>query len=510
MKPSAHTPRGPPTSGTMPARLLHTLFVFSATSLMLIIATLSFLLTLLMKSIMPALSPAAHRRRGGERHVTFLEPSIVVTLPAPPRAPARVNTPTPTPASTATATTTLSLTTTPHELEPPTPDVAEDPLRALSRTCGFLAANMARGWKREELTATPPLAGLEPYLAAVREDLARIEEIGEEEDESESENESESESGEGEGDSHSDAEEPKNAEVEEGAVVAVTGEVRVGDREDAGEGPEAGKGDAAAAAAAGAGTGAGADAHDEPGLVPDQVTRATPPPLPTTQLPTQSLSPEPSATATTTPMPPTSLAPPEPTVQNAASPDQTDTTPIPIPSTSTSTTRRPPPPPPPTTTTTTTSTTKRPPPPPPPIMTMTTTPTMTPTPGPRKRKDAVLRPTRPTTILGPGGLVLSATGVSVAGAAGAAAAADAPTNDPNPPCDAADADKLADSDDAAVRAAALFSRVADLGAGLFEGSVRERGAALWTALSRGRGAPSDVPVPQMPRTRFATGAASRG
>jgi hypothetical protein len=121
-----------------------------------------------------------------------------------------------------------------------------------------------------------------------------------------------------------------------------------------------------------------------------------------------------------------------------------------------------------------------------------------PNPGPRKRKDAVLRPTRPTTILGPGGLALSA------GAAGAGAGA-AP-NDSNSARDAADADKLANSDDAA----ALFSRVADLGAGLFEGTVRERGAALWTALSRGRGAPSDVRVPQMPRTRFATGAAERG
>ena len=500
MKPSAHTPRGPPTSGTMPVQLLHTLFVFSATSLMLIIAILSFLLTLFMKFIMPAPSPAAHRRRGGERHVTFLEPSIVITLPAPPRAPAHVNTPTP--ASTATTTATLSLTTTPHELEPPTPDVAEDPLRALSRTCGFLAANMARGLKGEELAVTPPLAGLEPYLAAVRKDLARIENEGEEDDESESESE--------EGDSHSDA------EVKEGAVVAVAGKVQVGDRQDAGagadagEGPGAGKGDAAAA---GAGSGVGADAPDEPGLVPDQATRATPPPLPPTQLPTQSQFPEPPAIATTTPMPPASasLTPPEPTVQNAASPDQTDTTPIPIPSTSTSTTRRPPPPPPPTTT----STIKRPPPPPPPIVTTPTppTPTPAPNPGPRKRKDAVLRPTRPTTILGPGGLVLSATGVT-----GIAPGA-APANDSNPPqpqpqpqrpCDAADADELANSDDAAVRAAALFSRVADLGAGLFEGTVRERGAALWTALSRGRGAPSDVPVPQMPRTRFATGAAERG
>jgi hypothetical protein len=509
MKPSAHTPRGPPTSGTIPARLLHTLFVFSATSLMLIIAILSFLLTFLMKFIMPAPSPAAHRRRGVERHVTFLEQSTVITLPAMPRAPARANIPTPA----STATTTLSLTTAPHELEPPTPDAAEDPLRALSRTCGFLAANTARGLKREELSATPPLAGLEPYLAAVRKDLARIEEMGEED---ESESESESEEGDGEGDSHGDA-----VEVKEGAVVAVTGEVRVGDRQDVGagadadEGSEAGKGDAAAA---GAGTGASADAHDEPGLVPDQATRASPPPLPPTQLPTQSLSPEPSATVTTTPMPPTPPTPPEPTVKNAASPDQTDTTPIPSTSTNTSTntsmTRRPPAPPPPPATTAT----KRPPPPLPPITTTTTTPTTMPNPGPRKRKDAVLRPTRPTTILGPGGLVLSATGVAgVAGATtttttvgDAPANANANANDTNPPCDAADADKLADSDDAAVRAAALFSRVADLGAGLFEGTVRERGAALWTALSRGRGAPSDVPVPQIPRTRFATGAASRG
>jgi len=77
-----------------------------------------------------------------------------------------------------------------------------------------------------------------------------------------------------------------------------------------------------------------------------------------------------------------------------------------------------------------------------------------------------------------------------------------------PSIDASNADALADADDAAVRAAALLSRVADLGAGLFDGAVRERGAALWTALSR-RGTPSDVPVPPLPRTRFAAAAGER-
>jgi hypothetical protein len=97
--------------------------------------------------------------------------------------------------------------------------------------------------------------------------------------------------------------------------------------------------------------------------------------------------------------------------------------------------------------------------------TETTTATTTTTPGPRKRKDAVLRTKRPS-------------------------------------IDPSNADALADADDAAVRAAALLSRVADLGAGLFDGAVRERGTALWTAFSR-RGTPTDVPVPPLPRTRFA-------
>src|SRR6266702_3395374 len=57
----------------------------------------------------------------------------------------------------------------------------------------------------------------------------------------------------------------------------------------------------------------------------------------------------------------------------------------------------------------------------------------------------------------------------------------------------------ADADDAAVRAAALLARFADIGAEL-EGTVRERGAALWAALSRRR-APLDLPVPPLPRTR---------
>ena len=74
-----------------------------------------------------------------------------------------------------------------------------------------------------------------------------------------------------------------------------------------------------------------------------------------------------------------------------------------------------------------------------------------------------------------------------------------------PSIDAGNPDALADADDAAVRAAALLSRVADLGAGLFDGAVRERGAALWTAFSHRT---PEVPVPAMPRTRFAAPPAS--
>jgi hypothetical protein len=372
---SAHTLRDPPASAPMglPARLLHTLFVFCATILMLVIAVISFLFVLLFKSITPAPGP----RRSAGRHVTFLEPSTVITLPpsgaVAQRSPAKGTAPS------------LSLTATPHELEPPTPDVAEDPLRALVRICGFLASNTARAWRGEELAATPPLAGLALYLDPIKDDLERISEM----EEKGGEEGKETVGGAG-GDSE---------------VVAAAGE----------------------SAGAGAGADADADAHDEPGLVrPDRAATYARPPTPT---PPSPLIPNTStSTSIPTPTPPAS----EPTAQHATA-TPADTT---------------------ITTETTTA------------MTTTTT-----TPGPRKRKDAVLRTKRPS-------------------------------------IDPSNADALADADDAAVRAAALLSRVADLGTGLFDGAVRERGAALWTALSR-RGTPTDVPVPPLPRTRFAGPAGER-
>ncbi|KAI0279391.1 hypothetical protein BGY98DRAFT_439479 [Russula aff. rugulosa BPL654] len=149
----------------LPARLLYALFVLCATSLMLVIAVISFLFVLLFKTITPAPGP----RRSTGRHVTFVEPSTVITLPPSgaeaQRSPAKGTAPS------------LSLTATPRELEPPTPDVAEDPLRALVRICGFLTSNIARAWRGEELAATPPLAGLAAYLDPVKEDLERISEM---------------------------------------------------------------------------------------------------------------------------------------------------------------------------------------------------------------------------------------------------------------------------------------------------------------------------------------------
>ena len=371
MEPSAHTLRGHPASESMglPARLLHTLFVLCATGLMLVITVISFLFVLLFKSITPAPGP----RRSAGRHVTFLEPRVVITVPpsaaVAQRSPAK-----------STARASLSLTVTPRELEPPTPDVAEDPLRALVRICGFLASNTARAWRGEDLAATPPLAGLALYLDPVQEDLERISEMAEEK----------------RGDDGKESLGRAGGDSEEEAV--------------------------AAGESAGADAGA-AVAHDEPSLVrPNRAATHARPAAPTPPSPITPPVPNTSFTSTSIPIPPAL----EPTAQHAVTlADMTTTT-----------------------------------------ATATTT-----TPGPRKRRDAVLRTRRPS-------------------------------------MDPSNADALADADDAAVRAAALFSRVADLGAGLFDGAVRERGAALWTALSR-RGTPTDVPVPPLPHTQFAAPAGER-
>ena len=375
---SEPTLRGPPASESMglPARLLHTLFVLCATSLMLVIAVISFLFVLVFKSIMPASGP----RRNTGRHVTFLESNTVITLPpsdpVAQRSPAKGSVPS------------LSLTATPRELEPQTPDGAEDPLRALTRICGFLTSNTARAWRGEDLAATPPLAGLAAYLDPVEEDLERISEMA--------------------------TEKRRELEKEKEIVGGAGGGSEVVVEAAAGE-----------SAGTGAGADADADAHDEPGLVrPDQAaTHARPqsptppspltPPLPSTSTSTSVPTPTP------TPTPPTS----EPIAQHAS------------------------------------------------VTPAEATATTTATPGPRKRKDAVLRTKRPS-------------------------------------IDPGNADALANADDAAVRAAALLSRVTNLGAGLFDGAVRERGAALWTAFSR-RGTPADVPVPPRPHTRFAAPAGER-
>jgi len=457
MESPAPTPRGTPASGTLPDRLLHTFFVLSATSLTLILALFAFLLTLLLK--ITAIRPMATGRSG--RRVKFVERTIVIPPTAIPQrkpdnsiesSPALVEAPSPT--------LSLSLTVTPRELEPRTPDVVEDPLQAIFRVCGFLAANTARAWRHEELAPTPPLAGLEPYLAAVQRDLEMIDQTGKDDEDVDVDEEEESEEG-----------EESEGEEEEGAAAAEDSEVQVLDREDAGDSEDS---EAGAGEAAGSGSSADARDRDEPGLVlvPDQATSATSPPSPLpSQIPTPPAGPDTSASAPTSastststpiPAPAPEPTPPSPTTQNTSLAEQTDTTATP----STSTTRP-------------------------------STPTPTPQPPTmRRRRDAVLRTTRPS------GAVL-----------GQLAAANSNPDllpDENAAAAAA-ADRLADSDDAAVRAAALFSRVADLGTGLFEGTVRERGAALWAALSRsrGRGTPSEVPVPPLTRTRFATGVAER-
>ncbi|KAI9449447.1 hypothetical protein BJY52DRAFT_1192570 [Lactarius psammicola] len=418
MKPSAQTLREAPgsTRRATPARLLHTLFVFSATSLMLALVVYTFLLLLLLRSI----SPERASRRG--RHVTFLvdsESSVSTRTPArrapPPPPPPRLsekNKPTPPPVLMRAMAPSLSLTVTPRELEPPTPDVAEDPLRALTRICAFLVSNTARATQRDELGVTPPLAGLEPYLDAVRVDLAYIDEVVEEK--------------------RVEAEEKGRSADDEAAATTVTIAESSKGAEDAGASASANT-SADLGLGAGASVGADAHAHDEPGLVqPQQAAsvHASPPP------PSQSQSPTP----TPHPHPP----PPPPIITQNLYPPPANSKPKPKPKPSADSS----------------------------IITVAPSSIAAPsiaivpstasgtTANPRRRKDAVLRATHPS--------------------------ADPGVVD-------------ADADDAAVRAAALLARFADIGAEL-EGTVRERGAALWAALSRRR-APLDLPVPPLPRTR---------
>ena len=413
MKRSAQTSREVPgsTRRAAPARLLHTLYFFCATSLMFAFIVYTFIILLLLRSISP---DGASRRVG--MHVTFIDPEpsgssthASARRAAPPLPPPRLpenNKLTPPPVPTRAALPSLSLTVTPRELEPPTPDVAEDPLRALSRICAFLVSNTARAALRAELGATPPLAGLEPYLDSVRVDLAYIDELVAE----------------------------KRAEAEEEDEGSADEETIAGGS----EGEEDTVPSADEGLGAGEGVGVDARAHDELDLVqPQLAVSAHAPPPPPSQSPTPTPTPHPH--------PP----PPPPIItHNLRPPAPTTSIPLPIPDSN--------PKPKPSADSGTTATTVAP----------TTSSAAPPAAGvtaaanPRRRKDAVLRAPH--------------------------ASADPSVVD-------------ADADDAAVRAAALLARFADIGAEL-EGTVRERGAALWAALSRRR-APLDLPVPPLPRTR---------
>ena len=375
MRPSAQTPGSARRGTPSPTRLLHTLYVHCATTLLFVLIVYTFLLILLLRTVSPA-----------SRHVTF-DPSTrsstytparpVAPPPPPPRLPEK-NKPSPPPVPPRTVRPpSLSLTITPRELEPPTPVVTEDPLRALSRICAFLVSNTARATQREELGVTPPLAGLEPYLEAVRVDLAYIDDVVAE------------------------------SRAEEGEET----ERVVESSESAGASASVDSGLAGASVSAD-----DAHVHDEPVLVQQPQLAA--------------------ASTTHTPPPPPSDSEPPSQTPSAPPPPL-----VPI------ITRNLSPPP---STTTNTKPKRKP-------SADTTTTTITNTANPRRRKDAVLR-----------------------ASSHAASLADA------------------DADDAAVRAAALLARFADIGAEL-EGTVRERGAALWAALSR-RSAPLDLPVPPLPRT----------
>ena len=158
----------PPASQTLPAWLLGALSVLVAKVLRTLIDIVAFLL---LKLITPA--PAA---TAPIRHGTSLELNIVITLQTPRHStgssssdPMRVGTPT--------ATATL------RDPKSPTRHIAEDqPPRTLGRIRSFLATNTSTHARRPDglnVHPTPPLAVLERYIAAVREDIARIEDMRE-------------------------------------------------------------------------------------------------------------------------------------------------------------------------------------------------------------------------------------------------------------------------------------------------------------------------------------------
>ncbi|KAH9055524.1 hypothetical protein EDB87DRAFT_1762122 [Lactarius vividus] len=367
MKPCAQTLREVPGSlrRATPARLLHTLFVFGATSLMLALVIYTFLLLLLIRSV--SLERASRR----ERHVTFQVDSetsesshtLARRAPPPPPPPRLAEKSKPT----------------------ATAHVAEDPLRALTRICAFLVSNTARATQRDELGATPPLAGLEPYLDAVNVDLAYIDEV----------------------------------------VVGKRAEAEEGERS-ANDGPAATEVEVAGEQQ---GVSADAHAHDEPVLVEPQQAVSAPAPPP----PVQSQSPTPHT----------------------------------------------------------------PPPPPPPIITSNLyPPPAKPKPKSKPSADSGIITRAPSSIAAPSITMVPSTAGSMT-AANPRRRKDAVLRAAHVSADPGVVD--ADADDAAVRAAALLARFADIGAEL-EGTVRERGAALWAALSRRR-APLDLPVPPLPRTR---------
>ncbi|KAH8996422.1 hypothetical protein EDB86DRAFT_996557 [Lactarius hatsudake] len=123
-----------------------------------------------------SISPERASLRG--RHIVDSEPSVIARTsarrtPLPLRLIEKSKS-TPLPVPSRAVEPSLSLTVTRRELKPPT---SEDPLRALGHVCAFLASSIARARQRDELGARPPLAGLEPYIDAVRADLAYIDEV---------------------------------------------------------------------------------------------------------------------------------------------------------------------------------------------------------------------------------------------------------------------------------------------------------------------------------------------